>query len=284
MNELGRLGTKLKIPTLPSVVTRICSMVDDPEVGISEVGEVLAEDAPMTATVLAMANSASYGLQREVGTTAEAATVLGARALRNLTLQAVVIDEFDHLQRLSHFDVSLLWKHGALVAHLSKRLARACRAPEVPNPDEVYTCGLLHDLGRLVMLDGLRERYVKVLESARDREMPSHELEKLFLGTTHMIVGARVITDWNLPSLIAEVALEHHAEPNAPSDNIALGLVMMADAMAHAAEAELAAFAPETPTNPGAPRAPDPRAIQVDEQHLAEAYDYARELWTTLRF
>ena len=96
-----------------------------------------------------------------------------------------------------------------------------------------------------------------------------------------MTVGSRVLSDWNLPPLIAQVALEHHEGASAKG-NVALGIVMLADALGHAAEDDLETFDPATPTRPGAAPAPDPRSIGVDEQKLAETYEYARELWATL--
>ena len=235
MSEPTQPIKTLKIPSLPSVVARVCSMVDDPEVGIWEVGEAIAEDPAITANVLRMANSATYGLQREVGTPGEAATVVGARALRDLTLQAVVMDEFDHLVSDSAIDVRALWKHDVIVAHVGKQLARKSRAATKPAPDDVYTCGLLHDLGRLVLLDNLRLEYTNLLAEADAAGQPRHELEAAKLGTTHMEVGATVIESWKLPVLIEDVARRHHDPLPENEGCTALSLVLLADAVADAA-------------------------------------------------
>ena len=278
MPSADRLDRTLRVPTLPSVVTRICSLVEDPEVGIREVGEALAEDAGMTATVLRVANSAAYGLNRQVGTTGEAATVLGARALRDMTLQAAVIREYEHLQGIAGFDVRLIWKHGALVAHLAKRIAQDLRSPTSPSPDEVYTCGLLHDLGRLVLLDGLREPYLKVLTESRRRGQPSHQLEREHLRTTHMRVGSKVIERWNLPTVIAEVAMNHHGITATEAGLSEVGMVMLADILAY----EVESGTRETPANDSISQ--HQAALGLSGERLAEAYAWALEVWPTLAF
>ena len=278
MPAADRLVRTLRIPTLPSIVTRICSLVEDPEVGIREVGEAVAEDPAMTATVLRVANSATYGLNRQVATTAEAATVLGARALRDMTLQAAVIREYEHLQSIAGFDVRLLWKHGALVAHLAKHIARELRSPASPEPDEVYTCGLLHDLGRLVLLDGLREPYLKVLEESRKLEQPSHLLERERLKTTHMRVGSKVLERWSLPAVIAEVAMKHHGTTPSEAGCSELGIVMLADTLAR----DIEAGTREAPASEVLSE--HQAALGLSADKMAEVYEWALEVWPTLAF
>ena len=85
---------QLNLPTLPLIVAKINTLVDDPEVGTREIGQAVSEDAPIAAQVLRIANSALYGLRAKVLSTEHATAILGVRQLRNIALQASVIKRF----------------------------------------------------------------------------------------------------------------------------------------------------------------------------------------------
>ena len=266
----------VRIPTLPSVVARICSMVDDPEVGISDVGDALAEDAPLSATVLGIANSAAYGRAREVGSTAEAATVVGARALRNMTLQAAIVREYGELRRLADFDLELLWRHGSLTAHTSKFLALKCQAAAKISPDEIYTCGLLHDLGRIVLLDSRRKQYLRVLSEAKRLGHPTHKVEKRFFGFSHADVGAWVTESWSLPQVIVESVRHHHDWREAPQHRPIAAIVALADELGHH-------IADEQPPTPDELIPQELRAeLGISEENVEALIEYAVETWTSI--
>jgi HD-like signal output (HDOD) protein len=91
------LTKNLSIPTLPSVVGKIREMIEDPEVGIRDVGKSLAQDGPLSAKVLRIVNSSFYGLQQRCNSVEQAAAILGLRVLRNVVTQASVIQCFEHL-------------------------------------------------------------------------------------------------------------------------------------------------------------------------------------------
>ena len=234
---LERLGRSIRIPTLPQVATRLTAMVNDPDVGMREVGAVLAQDPPLTATVLRYANGAAYGLRNRVASAEDAATVLGARALRNLTLQAAVIDGYEHLTADAKLGIRSYWEHSVLVAHLTRRLAFRHRAQRPTDPDEAYTCGLLHDLGRMVLLDNLRGGYVELVAEASEDGTPLHVAERKALRFTHMDLGRNVVRNWNLPDTIEAAVMRHH-EPASRQESFDYSdLTRLADELAHAVEA-----------------------------------------------
>ena len=115
------------IPTLPGVVSRINALLNDPESGMPEVAEVIVQDASISAKVLRMANSAYYGLAQPVASIQQAALVLGGQVLRNIAMQASVIQKYDHLESTSDFDVKVVWKHAVSTAQTAQSLAHGCR-------------------------------------------------------------------------------------------------------------------------------------------------------------
>ena len=232
MTATPTLPNNLTIPTLPAVVQRVSQLVEDPDSGTREIGAVIAEDAPMAAKVLRIANSAYYGL-REPCVSAEAAgAVLGARVLRNVVTQAAVIGQFEHLSEMG-FDLDSLWRHSILTAQVCAQLARRCRNVQTLTPDEFYSCGLLHDLGQVIMLDGLGERYADVMRTASQQGVPEVLAERKAFGYTHTAVGALVAQRWGLPKPVAEAIQFHHGPRERVAKSVVVSLVANANLLTH---------------------------------------------------
>jgi putative nucleotidyltransferase with HDIG domain len=227
-----QLPSNLKIPTLPSVVQRLNQMIEDPEAGTREIGAVIAGDAPLAAEVLRIANSAYYGLREPCASPEQASSVLGARVLRNVVLQASVIRHFEHLADTG-FDLQGLWKHAILCAQACSFLARRCRSVKALTPDELYSCGLLHDLGQMVMLEGLGAPYAELVLRARAEGTPQQVAERKAFNYDHTVIGALVAEAWGLPEAVCGAIRFHHGPREAVRDNAVVSLVAHANLLVH---------------------------------------------------
>jgi HD-like signal output (HDOD) protein len=223
----------LNIPTLPAVVQEISLLVDNPKSGTAEIGALIAQDAPLAAKVLRIAGSAYYGLRERCLSTEQASSVLGVRVLRNVVTQAAVIQQFHHLQSIPGFSIDELWRHGILTAQACREIARHSQGCGALTPDEFYTCGLLHDLGKIVMLDSLGEDYVEVHQEAESSGDRLHQLEELRFGFNHTDVGALVALRWNLPTAAASAIQYHHGPRQCLEDDPVVTLVANANLVAH---------------------------------------------------
>ena len=226
----------LNIPTLPVVVQKMREMIADPKCGAADIGKLVAQDPPLAAKVLKIANSAYYGLAQRTVSTEQACTVLGLRVLRNVVTQAAVMTRYEHLGGRG-LDLEALWRHCQLVAQVSHQLARASRVSLGLTPEEIQACGLLHDLGKVVLLESLGEEYGGVLELSRTQGMPVHVAEKRVLGFDHTDVGALVAVQWGLPTAVAGVIQHHHGPREAVASNPAVALVANANLVVHRTEA-----------------------------------------------
>lgn len=229
-----KVPQNLTIPTLPSIVQRVNRLVDDPNSGLREIGEVLSEDAPLAARVLRIANSAYYGLAEPCLSAEQACAVLGVRALRNTVTQVAIIEQFEHLTGTG-FDLDTLWKHSILTAQACTRLAKESGIVEL-TPDEFYSCGLLHDIGKVVMLDKLGVRYIDVLRDAQTTGVEDHVAEETELGYSHTDVGSIVAERWGLPIPVAAAIQFHHGPPEAMRDSAVVCLVANANLLIHRIE------------------------------------------------
>ena len=233
---LQAIGSRIALPTLPDVVVRIGAMMDDPKCGPQEIGGVVSSDPALTAKVLRVANSSFYGLREPVLSAEQAATVVGVRTLRNIAMQVSIVQRYEHLSGLAEYDLDELWTHSMFTAQLSQALAEAAGRPAGLSPDDYFTCGLLHDVGKVVLLEGLSEEYLEVLRHARRGGTALHLSEESCLGYTHVDVGSILAARWKLPEPVA-MAIEFHHGPTARiTGDPAVAVVAIADQLAYRAQ------------------------------------------------
>jgi len=245
------ISDNLKIPTLPSVITRINELIDDPQTGAAEIGAAIAEDAPLVAKVLRIANSAFYGLREPCLSAEQASAVLGLRVLRNVVTQAAVIQQFDHLRQHPGFDIDELWRHAILTSQLCGFIARRCGGRVNLRPDESQVCGLLHDIGKVIMLDGMGGEFLDVVDEARLLGHRLHVVEEQRLGFNHTDIGALLSVRWGLPSAVSAAIQYHHGPREQLETDSVVSLVANANLLAHRVadgelEAALATIDPPT--------------------------------------
>lgn len=233
---LQALGSRLVLPTPPEVVLRINSMIADRTCGPQEIGRVVGGDPALAARVLSTANSSFYGLQEPVTSAEQAATVIGVRSLRNIAMQASITQRYEHLEGTSELDVAELWEHSERCAQLSQLLGAASRLELELTPDEFYTCGLLHDIGKVALLESLGAAYVEILREARDGRVPLHQREQERLEFTHVDVGALVAARWNLPAAVALSIAYHHGPNERVFAHPEVAVVAVADQLAYRAD------------------------------------------------
>jgi HD-like signal output (HDOD) protein len=220
------------IPTVPAVVQRFGKLLRDPDVGVREIADVVAEDAPLAAKVLKIANSAYYGMREPCISTQHAAAVLGLRTLRNVIMQASVIRQYDHLRNIG-FEIESLWRTSSATAQGCHYLARRSVRTLPLDADELYMCGLLLDIGQIVLLDNLKDRYVEIVREALARDTPVQIVESEHLGFDHTDVGQKIAVAWGLPLPVMASIQFHHGPQETIERAIMLGLVARTNALVH---------------------------------------------------
>lgn len=231
------VAKNLDLPTLPQVVAKINALVEDPDVGVREIGAAVAEDAPIAAKVLKIANSAYFGLREKVVSTEHATAVLGIRMLRTVAMQASIIREYDHLAAGSDFDCRHLWRHSILTGQTAAALAAKCRARIGLAPDEFQVVGLLHDIGKILFLEGMSEPYLACVREAAERDLSLHVCEQTRLGFHHGHVGALIASGWGMPQLVADAIEFHHGPRERLLGDPAIALVALVNLATHFIEA-----------------------------------------------
>jgi HD-like signal output (HDOD) protein len=195
------------LPALPETVARIRALADNPNTSAREVEHAIELDPGVVAKVISLANSATYGFQREVDTLGAATRLLGTRDVYNLVLSAAVVDYF---RASKYFDYKRFWRHSRFCATASMVIARETRTGEQAT---LFVAGLLHGLGRVSLAEVVPERYREVDQEAPIAEILLHE-ETLF-GISHPEVGYMLADIWELPSDITHPIRHHRNIANA---------------------------------------------------------------------
>lgn len=194
------------LPVLPLALANLLALDPDDEDYFDDVVRILESEPNFAARLLVAANSAASSPTHPVTTLAGAVTRIGSRGATNLVLALSVTKVFvprDPWERS-------LWRHGVQVAHAARALARHVSEDERVNPDEVYTCALLHDLGRFVFFQEAPEQLRAVDEGDWETPEALIEQELAICGLTHPEVGAMACSKWGLPDVIERVVRQHH--------------------------------------------------------------------------
>jgi putative nucleotidyltransferase with HDIG domain len=229
--------TSLKLPSLPPVVMELNQMMSDPDVSVMEIGATLTEDPELSTRVLRIANSALFGLPMPVLDPSHAASILGLNRLNEIVMQAATTGAFGSKKNNKDPLFKAHWKHSILVANIARDMGARTKAEGLMAPEELHVAGLLHDAGRAILLDNLREPYLAALEKARESGSDPIEAEREAFGCNHAQLGAKLVLSWDLPRSLAQTIAFHHDPWKVAKAIPSAVLISVADRLAHAVEA-----------------------------------------------
>ncbi len=216
------------LPSLPAVVMELLNSIDQEEVDISVLAKKVSHDQALTAKTLRLANSSLYGLQVKVTTIQQAITYLGFQTTRNLITAAAVTGCFAE-GHCPGFDHKAFWRHSIATAACAKVLARQMRF----NQDYAFTAGLLHDIGRLVLVSCFPEQYAAAIAHRVAHDSYMLESERTVLGIDHVDAGLALAEHWNFSDTM-RLAIGGHHDPEAPGAGFLAAIIHVADAIVHA--------------------------------------------------
>lgn len=229
------------LPSLPSPILThraIAEALERQDLD-SAVGRI-AEDPPLAAKVLQLANSAAYGPPLDEADPTNAARELGATNVRRMFLLAHAGSAFRETPAWDPEDWGF---HSRRVARLARRLAQVEGGGPLLQTQSA-TAGLLHDLGKLALAANLPDRYREVRRLAREDRIPVLEAEQHVFGATHGEIGGCLLGLWGLPMAVVEaVALHHRPAPFVSHQFGALTAVHVANILDRALDLEQATTA-----------------------------------------
>jgi HD-like signal output (HDOD) protein len=200
------------LPVLPAITVRLVHVLNDKAATIEQVLEVVQFDQNLTLQILKLCNSAYFGLIRKIRSLREAVAYLGSRNIMQIVLGIHCNALLQQPRKGYGMMAGMLWRHSAACALASERFV-----PDSERNDMggglLFTAGLLHDVGKVILDQVLAENYTQVLDLLASRPMRFDEAEREVLGYSHAEVGELVMQHWKFPPEIAAVARYHH-DPN----------------------------------------------------------------------
>ena len=200
------------MPVLPEILVRLLEACDNEATPLTQVASLIDKDPSLSYKVLQLVNSAYFGLKTTYSGVDQAVVYLGANSVKNMAVTAAVHQVFnsDRFNELKYFNIHTFWHHSLKCGSLSRRIADHTGQA---NPDDAYLGGLLHDLGKLVLVSAYPEQYESVVaESLQQQDLL--ETEQNHIGATHPEIGAWLVADWHLNSLIGDAISYHHETPD----------------------------------------------------------------------
>ncbi len=191
-----------QLPILPAAANQILKLINENNYEMEELGLVVEKDPALTAKLLALANSAMYGVI-QIGTIKEAIVrVFGADTLRNLALAMLANECFD-TSRCQPFSLKTYWINALATGQLASELAKAS---DCADPSDAYLLGLLHNIGTLLLVQRRPQDMAEVLQQP-DLEFASLAdicaAEKQVMGVDVCSSGAMLAAFWNLPRYLS---------------------------------------------------------------------------------
>lgn len=225
-----------ELPTIPETLVQVLKVADDPMSCSSDLAEILQYDAPLTAKILKLANSSYYSNQTMIANVVSSISLLGYRTIRQVAICVTVSSTLTKAvsKARGRLDYKELWKHSVTTAAITKYLASVAG---YPHGDEIFTAGLLHDLGKFLLEIHAPETYSQVIQERNEKHEPLAMVEKRYFGFDHAEIGAAFGQSWNFPSEITSCIGGHHHELMAggqkSDESKAIALVALGDYLAN---------------------------------------------------
>lgn len=195
---------KMKLPPLPGSVMRISELLQDMNVSQHRITEAISYDPMLAARILRLANSPIYAFQQNVTSLNTAVNALGNKPIYEMLLMGMVADSFGHEIRNSAIGRDI-WLHALAVGFAAREL---CGLLGMRGTEEAFSCGLLHDIGSLLLFKANTLQYIELFNHAKRDDLSPYEKE--IFGYSHAEVGAVAANRWNLSDPVCFTILHHH--------------------------------------------------------------------------
>ncbi len=220
------------LPSLPSLYEEVVEEVNSPKGSLVRVAEIISQDVGMSAKLLQLVNSAFFGLSTRVSSTVRAVNLLGLETIKALILTTKIFSQFDRAD-LPCYSIASLLDHSISTGILARSITTQEDLGQ-NRIDEAFMAGMLHDIGKLILLDKLPGKCLEISDAFNFGPCQLWEAEQKVLGTTHAQVGAYLMGIWGLPESIVEAIAFHHCPSKCSNSSFGiLTVIHLANSFEH---------------------------------------------------
>ncbi len=194
-----------ELPPFPANIVRIMDLCDDPNSSFDAIGGAIMSDPALTSSVLKLSNSAAFVSGKHIENVFEAVKVLGIKNIRAMVMASGARQIME--QRYARYEE--IWEHSNRVACYAKHIGQQFHGAGVV--ERAYLAGLLHDLGKIILVAAEPKTAKKIAEEARSRLLITETfMEEIAIGISHPAIGGMVAEGWNFPEYLVEAIRRHH--------------------------------------------------------------------------
>lgn len=218
------------LPPLPQVAAQVLRIAADPDASTDELQRVISTDQALASQILKIANSAMFGMMREVKTLTQAIMTLGFSTIKSVVIASSAKNLYS--RGSSGLQERLMWEHALVTGLAGRAYGKQLR---LARTEEVFLAGLMHDIGKSVMGIKFPDRYGAMIRTVYNEQGDTLELELETFGFDHTMVGEALLHSWNLAQSIEQAVRWHHEPMETPKENrnlsalVALGNQMALD-------------------------------------------------------
>ena len=216
------------LPSVPITIAQVLRITGNENESVDQLGVVIESDNALTSRLLRIANSAFYGMQEEIYTVRDAIILIGFDAVQSLAISAEVIKGVWSDDEI--FDAKKMWEHSLRCALFAEVITRKLRTHK---PEVVFTLGVLHDVGRAIMIQLMTEQFIRANTLARTERKFLWKAEQEVFGFHHGDVGSRLVDNWKLPKAYSTAIRYHHEPEQAESEKELTYILTLADSASH---------------------------------------------------
>lgn len=217
------------LPVLPEIGRKILALTEVEQPDLAAIAALIQKDPAITAKILKIINSGYYALRQEVTNVQQAVVMLGLEKIRNLVLTMVSVNHFEERPG-AHIKLSDFWNHSLGVATIAQCLGERF---SIPNPNDLYLCGLLHDIGKVIIQTYYPIDMFRIIRIIDKEQCSMLQAEEKLLGFHHPKIGAALVQRWNFPERISD-AIEHHHDCENACDPFFAAVLQFADLLTKA--------------------------------------------------
>lgn len=222
---VGKVG---ELPPIPSVILESMKLLNDPSSTVKKIQAQILLDQALTSFILKVANSALYGLRKEVSTISYAINLMGYNTTKSIL--TAYLSKNLYSSKGSKLIQNVLWRHSISSAILGKKVAEHLKKV---NSEEAFISCLLHDIGKGVLLKNKSDDFEAIVQLIYNDEKTSLQAEEEVLGYTHVEVGYLLMKNWRFSDTIIETVIYHNNFREYSGDNLLVPIASLANKLSH---------------------------------------------------
>jgi putative nucleotidyltransferase with HDIG domain len=220
------VGEGQELPSLPAVFRLVSEQLDDRSCSLAQIGNTIQNDPAITTRILKLVNSSYYGLPGQVTSVTLAVNLLGRARCKHVLIGSVLGSVFEAGENPA-FSIQAFWQHSIKTALIARQLADYIDGIE--EPEAMFTAGLLHDIGKLMLIERFPQEMLAAEEAMIRRRLDELTAELGQVGMTHTAVGEALMLHWGLPDVLIDCTRNHHEAVHDGPNRHATHLIYLAN-------------------------------------------------------